>query len=205
MTGFHGEAAAGGKHRPASTSSASDLEPGPLTLSGDLFLIMLDDATGWLRVRPRIAGYALAGAFLIELRGPGYISFDADRIRVHGNRAPTDPVLSRVWTRLVADSSGREIASWLGYCWPSTSQTTSPDSAARRSWTPAICWGSHRPESVSAPGTSTPTPGCAMASAITLDQAGTCWPTATSSTPTRPPSWTSSPRPSGMDPPPSGV
>jgi hypothetical protein len=105
----------GGTHRDSRWREVTELKPGPLTLAGDLFLILLDDATGRLRVRTRTAGYALAGALLIELRQLGYISFGPDRIEICGHTAPTDPPLSRLWRLLASNPGDSDIVSWLEY------------------------------------------------------------------------------------------
>ncbi|MBT8225914.1 MAG: GPP34 family phosphoprotein [Dactylosporangium sp.] len=88
---------------------------GSLTLAGDLLLIMLDDATGRLRVRPRVAGYGLAGALLIELWWAGLVAVDARRIRVLNRRPPDDPLLRRLLGSMMTEPERTGIGGWVEY------------------------------------------------------------------------------------------
>lgn len=104
----------------------SDLESGPLTLAGDLLLIMLDDATGRLRVRPRIASYALGGALLVEWWVAERDIPDrprpwSRRVVVPGPLPSDDPVWTRgglewtvrEWVESLATIAVDTVADWL--------------------------------------------------------------------------------------------
>jgi hypothetical protein len=66
----------------------------PPTMAADLMLIMMDDSSGKLRVQPRVASYALAGALLVELWLTGRVDLGNLRLAVTpAQRLPDDPVL----------------------------------------------------------------------------------------------------------------
>lgn len=99
------------RHRLGGASE--ELAPGPLTLSGDLFLILLDDVTGRLRVRPRIAGYAISGALLVELWWTGQVAVEAERVRVLDRGLPEDPLSRRLVGWMMTEPARTNIAEWV--------------------------------------------------------------------------------------------
>ena len=116
MTVFRSEVAPGGVHRFDATGPTGDLKPGPLNVADDLFLIMLDDAKGQLRVHPRVAGYALAGALLAELCQERHITLDRLRVQVVLDQPlPADAALRRTLGLLLVEPEQVGVASWVEY------------------------------------------------------------------------------------------
>lgn len=99
--------------------SGVDQESRPLSLTGDLFLITLDDRSG--RSRVRAAPVALAGGLLAELLTAGDVSLTGGRLTLTEAAPPTDPLLRRTlgwtepvyWLRHLASVAVGEIASRL--------------------------------------------------------------------------------------------
>jgi hypothetical protein len=84
-------------------------------LADDLFLIMLDDASGRLRVQPRIAGYGLAGGLLVELWLAGHVAVDPERVRVVSGTPVRDSLLAWALTGVTSQRVPGEVACWLEF------------------------------------------------------------------------------------------
>ncbi|MBN1173072.1 MAG: GPP34 family phosphoprotein [Micromonosporaceae bacterium] len=108
-------AADGGAHRPQQPGGSAGLRPGSLTLAGDLFLIMLDDATGRLRVHEKAAGYALAGVLLIEAWATGHLAIGAGQVRVVGHRPPEDPLVHRILGWIMTEPEQTHLDAWVRF------------------------------------------------------------------------------------------
>lgn len=104
---------AGDAYGPGQPGSSGVPRSESLALADDLFLIMVDDASGRLRVRPRIAGYALAGALLIELWTARQIAMDTERIWFLDREPPRDPLLRKLLGWIMVEPDQTSIASWV--------------------------------------------------------------------------------------------
>ena len=83
-------------------------------MAADLMLIMLDDASGDLRVHPRVAGYALAGALLVELWWQGRLTVGDRQIAVVADQLlPGDALLRRTLGCLLAAPDQVGVTSWI--------------------------------------------------------------------------------------------
>lgn len=90
------------------------MSAGPPTLAADLLLIMLDDSSGKLRVHPRVAGYALAGALLVELWATRRITMDNLQISIAlDQRLPADDLLRTTLGWLLTEPEEVGVTSWV--------------------------------------------------------------------------------------------
>ncbi|MBT8226476.1 MAG: GPP34 family phosphoprotein [Dactylosporangium sp.] len=115
MTGdpFHhdDDQGAGAHHR---RPQDSPLGEEPSSLAADLFLIMLDDASGRLRVHPRIVGFCLVAALLVELWMGGHLVLARGRVSVVGGRPlPEDALLRGTLGWLLTDPDQAECRPWV--------------------------------------------------------------------------------------------
>lgn len=75
-------------------SSGGTVGEEPPTLAADALLTMIDDATGALRAHPRVAGYVVAGALLIELWMGRHVELGETGVTVVAEqRLPADGLL----------------------------------------------------------------------------------------------------------------
>lgn len=95
----------------SSLGTGADRDPDVLTLSSDLFLIMLDDRSGKPRVRA--APVALAGAVLAELLGAGNITLAGGRLGLTAAQPPTDPLLMRAMGWIMTEPGQSDLVYWL--------------------------------------------------------------------------------------------
>ena len=103
-----------GAHRADLPGGRGALGSEPPTLAADLFLIMLDDLSGKLRVHPRAAGYALAGALLVELWMKNRITLDKFQVIVKPDQAlPENDLLRRTLGWLLTEPEQVGVTSWV--------------------------------------------------------------------------------------------
>ena len=97
-----------------SSASGGGLGEQPPTLAADLMLIMLDEWTGTLRVHPRVAGYGLAGALLVDLYLGGHVTLAHQRVMAPaGQPLPGDPVLRVALGWLLTTPERSDLAEWV--------------------------------------------------------------------------------------------
>lgn len=86
----------------------------PPTLAADLLLIMTDELSGVLRVHPRVAGFGLAGALLVELWMGGQVVVADGQLAVAARaRLPDDGVLRVVVGWLLTEPQRSAVADWV--------------------------------------------------------------------------------------------
>ena len=73
-------------------------------MAADALLTMVDDATGVLRAHPRVAGYVVAAALLVELWMAGHVDLGESGVTVvPDQRLPADAVLRVALGRLLVE------------------------------------------------------------------------------------------------------
>ncbi|MBN1174908.1 MAG: GPP34 family phosphoprotein [Micromonosporaceae bacterium] len=90
-----------------------------LCLPNDLLLIFLDDFTSKLRVHPRAAGYALAGAILLDLLATKRITITDQHLAVGMHQPPpADDLLRHTWGLLMATPEQTDVTFWVEHLAP---------------------------------------------------------------------------------------
>ncbi|MBT8228529.1 MAG: GPP34 family phosphoprotein [Dactylosporangium sp.] len=111
---YHDGALASSPVRAVSPVEASALGEEPPTMAADLMLIVLDDASGKLRVQPRVASYALAGALLVELWLTRHLVLGNLRLEVRpAQPIPEDALLRRTLGWLLCEPEQAELTCWI--------------------------------------------------------------------------------------------
>jgi len=98
----------------ASTSETPAAPGTPLTLTEEVLLLALDDASGDLRPMPVMGlEYALAGAVLADLALAGRIDTDPQQVVVLDTAPVGDPLLDEALAALVASADPLPVSHWL--------------------------------------------------------------------------------------------
>jgi hypothetical protein len=87
---------------------------GPPTLAGELFLILLNDGNGRLRVQNRITGYVLGAAMLLDLYVKQRITLENMTVDVVASQPlPTDRLTRRTLGWLLYEPDQVGVSSWV--------------------------------------------------------------------------------------------